>query len=300
MPFVKLDCGILNSTLWFAREAREVFITALLMAEPYEVRAPEPQLEVNSLNATGWSVPPGWYGLVPAAGVGIIHRAGVEIGAGLTALEVLGAPEVSSRSQDHDGRRLVRIDGGYIVLNFMRYRDRDYTSAERSRRYRQRVASRRSATVTHRDITQAEYRVQSTDQDRTTVTQQADSAPLRRPRHVQGSGVMAGTLHRDHTGAMHGHCPWQDEPTSTAPCVPTELHGRFLQQLGQNSDRLARFYREVATTQIDPCGDDPWKFWSAHFARAIGEVAPPPPTANERRRRAAEAIPLGVNQDDLP
>ena len=156
MPFVKLDCGMLSSTLWFEREAREVFITALLMAEPREFLEPVPQLKVDCLQETGWVMPAGWYGFVPAAGKGIIHHARVDQEKGMEALQMLGSPEETSRSQDFDGRRLIRVDGGYVVLNFMKYRDRDYTSAERSRRYRERVASRRVATPSHRDITQAE------------------------------------------------------------------------------------------------------------------------------------------------
>jgi hypothetical protein len=38
MPFVKLDCGILDSSLWPDLYQREVFITALLMAHPIELR----------------------------------------------------------------------------------------------------------------------------------------------------------------------------------------------------------------------------------------------------------------------
>ena len=75
MPFVKLDCGILNSTLWFDRTARELFITALLMAEPFETVEPIPQIAINSMALTGWSVPPGWYGFIQSASIGIIHRA---------------------------------------------------------------------------------------------------------------------------------------------------------------------------------------------------------------------------------
>ena len=89
MPFVKLDCGILTSTLWMDQVAREVFITALLMAEPAEFDEPIPQIETNTLNFTGWAAPPGWYGFVPAAGVGIIRTAGVNIDAGKAALERL-------------------------------------------------------------------------------------------------------------------------------------------------------------------------------------------------------------------
>lgn len=162
MPFVKLDCGMLNSTLWFDKPARDIFITALLMAEPHELTEPSPQIEVDSLKETGWQVPPGWYGMVPAAGIGIIHRTGLDEQIGIEALRRLGNPEASSRSPDFDGRRMVRVNGGYILLNFIRYRERDYTAAERSRRYRERK-SRRSGDTLHRDapvatrnVTQAE------------------------------------------------------------------------------------------------------------------------------------------------
>ena len=54
MPFVKLDCTILNSTLWFERDVREIFITALLMAEPKEITEPQPEIATRSLSETGW------------------------------------------------------------------------------------------------------------------------------------------------------------------------------------------------------------------------------------------------------
>lgn len=159
MAFVKLDTGILDSTLWIERECREVFITALLLAEPFELEQPMEQFEIRSLEKTGFVVPPGWYGLVRAAGVGILRRAMVEQEPGLIALERLGSADLESRSSDFEGRRLVRVDGGFIVLNFMKYRDRDHTAATRSKRYRERQktdASRRSVTVIHRNVTQAD------------------------------------------------------------------------------------------------------------------------------------------------
>lgn len=158
MAFVKLDTGILNSTLWVERECREVFITALLMAEPKEFEHPVEAIEVRSLSHTGWSAPPGWYGFIEAAGVGIVRRAMVDQETGLSALEKLGSIDPESRSKDYDGRRLVRVDGGYLVLNFMKYRDRDHTSAVRSQRYRdrQKAMSRRDDTPSPSDITQAE------------------------------------------------------------------------------------------------------------------------------------------------
>ena len=154
MAFVKLDCGILNSTLWVEREPRDVFITALLMAQPIEIREPMPQFEVRSLEQTGFVVPPGWYGFVQAAGPGIVRMSMADQSAGMDALEKLGAPDPESRSSDFEGRRLVRVDGGYIVLNFMKYRDKDNTAAVRAARYRQRKAAQSAqsdSTTSHRD-----------------------------------------------------------------------------------------------------------------------------------------------------
>jgi hypothetical protein len=149
MAFVKLDTGILESTLWLDRSAREVFITALLMASPHEIQKPIAQFEVRSLTQTGWEVPIGWYGLVDAAGPGICRRAGIELELGMAALDRLGAADPESRSTDFEGRRLVRVDGGYVVLNYMKYRDRDHGAAERMRLYR----ARKSVTENVTDVT---------------------------------------------------------------------------------------------------------------------------------------------------
>lgn len=161
MAFVKLDCGMLDSTLWVDRAARELFITALLMAEPRELKAPEPQIKVDCLDQTGFMVPPGWYGFVPAAGTGIIRRCGeMTMECGIEALRRLGDPEQDSRTPDHDGRRMVRVDGGYLILNYDKYRQKDYSAAERSKRYREKKKASRVANVTSRvtdrSVTQAE------------------------------------------------------------------------------------------------------------------------------------------------
>jgi hypothetical protein len=159
MAFVKLDSGMLRSTTWIDKDARDVFITALLLAEPQEFTEPVKQLKVSSLDETGWAAPPGWYGFVPASGPGLAHLASVQLQDAYAALDRLGSPEPESRSQDYAGRRMIRIDGGYLVLNFAKYRDKDHTTAERSRRYRASRSSRVTSSrhgVTGRDVTQAE------------------------------------------------------------------------------------------------------------------------------------------------
>ena len=139
MPFVKLDCGILNSTLWPDREAREIFITALLMAIPTQIKEDIPAIEVDSLDYSGFTVPAGYYGMVNAAGTGIVRRAGIDKADGIEALKRLSDPDDESRSPEFEGRRLARVNGGYIILNYDKYREKDYTAAQRMRDYRQRL-----------------------------------------------------------------------------------------------------------------------------------------------------------------
>jgi hypothetical protein len=175
MAFVKLDTGILDSTLWIDRDLREVFITALLMAQPVDFNESQQQIKVDSMERTEFYAPPGWYGFIRAAGIGIINRAGVNKESGMEALRKLGEPELDSRSLDFDGRRLIRVDGGYLALTFMKHRDRDHTAADRQKRLRERkkalevinevnsnaVTSRDSDVTSHRQI--AEGRGQTTD-----------------------------------------------------------------------------------------------------------------------------------------
>ncbi len=165
MPFVKLDCALLDSTLWVDRPAREVFLTALLMGEPYTLESDEKEIETRTLERTDFIVPAGKYGFVRAAGTGIGRRAGLddkdEV---LDALERLASPEADSRSPEFDGRRLVRINGGFIILNWEKYRRKDHTAAERQRRHRERnpkpgksnAVTSHHNTVTSREVTEGE------------------------------------------------------------------------------------------------------------------------------------------------
>lgn len=154
MGYVLLDDRILGSTLWLDRPAREVFITALLMARPFALADPAAQLQVRTLDPTGWTVPPGSYGFVAAAGPGIVQHAAVPMEEGLAALERLCSPDAESRSRDFDGRRMARIDGGYVVLNFAKYRRTDRTNAERQARHRSKHEPLRNGVIS-RYITQA-------------------------------------------------------------------------------------------------------------------------------------------------
>lgn len=122
--FVKLDTGILDSSLW-AEDAttRIVFITLLAMAGPS--------------------------GLCESTAPGIAHRANLPDEVVRTALDRLSEPDVDSRSSVDDGRRIRRVDGGYLIVNYGRYRKKDYTTAERSKRYRESKSVTRDVTARH-------------------------------------------------------------------------------------------------------------------------------------------------------
>lgn len=165
MSYVKLDRGILNSSLWADRNERDLFITALLLAVPQQIKRPIAALCVRALEPSGFIVPPGDYGFVEAAGIGIVNTALLsDMEAGLDALERLGQPDPHTRTPDNEGRRLVRVPGGFIVLNYDLYRSKDHTGAERQRRFRERQTETSNAVTPSRngqtrDITQAEAEV---------------------------------------------------------------------------------------------------------------------------------------------
>ena len=121
MPFVKLDTGILDSTLWIERECREVFITALLMADPHELREATHTIKIGSLDHDEFVIPPGWYGFIAAAGpddhlVGI--RSGTEvIGRARPECLAVAQPRLEAGNRRQLRRRRVRYNHGGALLN---------------------------------------------------------------------------------------------------------------------------------------------------------------------------------------
>jgi hypothetical protein len=114
MPFVKLDTGILDSSLWLEpAQTCKCWVTLLAM-----------------MDATG---------LVRSTAPGIAKRAHLTLKQTTKALETFSGPDENSRSLNDEGRRIKRVDGGYKVINSEKYRKYDYTAAERMKRHRERV-----------------------------------------------------------------------------------------------------------------------------------------------------------------
>jgi uncharacterized phage protein (TIGR02220 family) len=112
MPFVKLDCKILDKSIW--RESAEVckvWITLLAMAD----------LD----------------GLVEASIDGVSDRAKISLEETERAMEKFMAPDLHSTNPANDGRRIERVIGGFQVLNYEVYRQKDHTAAARMRKHRE-------------------------------------------------------------------------------------------------------------------------------------------------------------------
>lgn len=90
---------------------------------------------------------------------------------------------------------MIRIDGGYLILNFIKYRERDYTAAERSKRYRERKASHAVALsrhdVTSRAVTQAEAEAET---DPTAVPQPPPKERAPAPEAARAHGYERPTI----------------------------------------------------------------------------------------------------------
>jgi len=86
-------------------------------------------------------------GFVEASVPGLADCARVTLAECEDALEKFRSPDPYSRSKDLDGRRVVETDGGWVLVNFAKYRDRAYQderkekAAERMRELRLRNGS---------------------------------------------------------------------------------------------------------------------------------------------------------------
>ncbi len=135
MPFVKLDTGILDSSLWSEpAQTCKCWITLLAMADAE--------------------------GFVRSTAPGIARRANLGLSDTESALEIFESPDSHSRTLDDQGKRIKRIDGGYQIINYEKYRERDYTAAERQKRWREKKKSNAVTPVTRnvilRRVTHAE------------------------------------------------------------------------------------------------------------------------------------------------
>jgi hypothetical protein len=95
--FTKLFNTIVTSTIWQEDDkTRIVWITMLAIADAS--------------------------GMVSAAVPGLASVANVSVEATRKAIETLESPDPDSRTQDFEGRRIQQVDGGWRILNYIKYR----------------------------------------------------------------------------------------------------------------------------------------------------------------------------------
>lgn len=119
--FAKLDSGIVDSTIWMKpHDALRVWIALLAKSDSY--------------------------GIVRIASPALAHQCFVTPERLDEIMADFCAPDRDSRSPDHDGCRLQRIDGGWLIVNYLKYRDmmqrKAASHAERQAKYREKVKMR--------------------------------------------------------------------------------------------------------------------------------------------------------------
>lgn len=108
-PYTPVFRDFLTSSMWATEPAtRCVWIWFLLMADP-----------------EGFVV-----GTVP----GVAQQAGVTLDQAKAAIELLENPDPYSSTPDFEGRRVVKVERGWHIVNFVAYRERAKVEAEKARK----------------------------------------------------------------------------------------------------------------------------------------------------------------------
>jgi len=117
MGFAKLDDGILKSSIMAERpEIFKVFIALLASSN--------------------------WEGLAKVSPIFLASACHLSQEVVDRALERLSSPDKYSRSSEEEGRRIKRVEGGFLVINYKKYRAFTYSDSPesvRKREYRKRV-----------------------------------------------------------------------------------------------------------------------------------------------------------------
>lgn len=117
MGFTKLDSGITKSSIW---------------AEPYYVRI----LWITFLAEKDQD------GFVGASISGIQRSANITMEECLSGLDILSSPDTDSRSSEYEGRRIEKVERGWVILNHKKFRDFTYSGNSDAIRMREKRANK--------------------------------------------------------------------------------------------------------------------------------------------------------------
>lgn len=184
LSFTKLFSSITDSSVWQESDGtRLVWITMLSMADPL--------------------------GRIHAAIPGLAHRARVSLPETEKALELFMAPDAYSRSEDHDGRRIERIQGGWRLLNYAAYREmRD----DEARKEQNRTAQKNY----RKKVSKIVSKIADSKQTSADVSRVSQSKPPSAQEEVEGEVEEESTKNkqlpsRDKREGDSRHVPFRDE-----------------------------------------------------------------------------------------
>ena len=131
----------------------------------------------------------------------LAHRARIELAEAQAAVDCLEGPDTNSSDPDHEGRRIERVPGGWMILNAEKYREM-VTRAVIQEKTRQRVAKHRTekkracnASVTHGNasVTESNACVTPSDTDTDTDTKAEAFQPEEpSPASAKPKGIFEG------------------------------------------------------------------------------------------------------------
>jgi len=153
--YSKLDCGIVDSSLWeMPHSYLRVWIAMLAKCDAS-----------------------GYVRVAAPAMARLCHLDRSEFD---QIVEAFCSPDKESRTPDHEGRRLEKVDGGWMILNYLKYREglkQPDSSTERTRKYREKLKVCDGSTVTDRHTPSRDVPVTPKQRQKQKHKQEDISAP---------------------------------------------------------------------------------------------------------------------------
>jgi hypothetical protein len=127
--YAKLFSSLIASSLWSEDDkTRILFVTMLAMAD--------------------------WEGFVDASPAGLAPLARMSLTDCKIALEKLMSPDPESKNPDNEGRRIAKVEGGFLVLNYTIFRNKESKEYKRSQDRERQRRKRAKDKALSRNVTQ--------------------------------------------------------------------------------------------------------------------------------------------------
>jgi len=206
VTFTKLFASITESTVWSeSHTTRIVWITMLAMADKH--------------------------GRVWASIPGLAHRARVPVKDVRIAIAKFLSPDPDSRTPDNDGKRIEPIDGGWRLLNYMKYRgvrdeeEQAERKAQNQAAYRARKSDRSLPDVTGCDLNadaeaEAEAEAVKKEQKQKQASPSAPSRVKKPSQNVPEQKAVQGTNEYSPSGSEENGMEYFD---SVNPASETQI-----------------------------------------------------------------------------